>query len=130
MERVHYINAGAGAGKTTTLVNILRDILTDKNNPCAPSEIILTTYTKAAAKEFREKTFKRLLEASDGLNVAKILDTATIGTVHSVAQQYIQRYWSLLRYSGQFNVMSDTDKERYINKSLKNVATPYDLSFF
>ncbi len=130
MKNVHYINAGAGAGKTYTLVTILKEILTDKNNPCAPSEIILTTYTKAAAKEFREKTFKRLLEAPAALDVAKILDTATIGTVHSVAQQYIQRYWSLLGYSGQFNVMSDVEKERYISQSLKNCATPAALSFF
>lgn len=130
MKNVHYINAGAGAGKTYTLVTILKDILTDKKNPCAPSEIILTTYTKAAAKEFREKTFKRLLEAPAALDVAKILDTATIGTVHSVAQQYIQRYWSLLGYSGQFNVMSDVDKKRYINQSLKNVVKHADLTFF
>ena len=130
MKNVHYINAGAGAGKTYTLVTILKDILTDENNPCAPSEIILTTYTKAAAKEFREKTFARLLEAPAALDVAKILDTATIGTVHSVAQQYIQRYWSLLGYSGQFNVMSDVDKDRYINKSIKKSATADDISFF
>lgn len=130
MRNVHYINAGAGAGKTYTLVTILKDILTDTANPCAPSEIILTTYTKAAAKEFREKTFKRLLEAPAALDVAKILDTATIGTVHSVAQQYIQRYWSLLDYSGQFNVMSDVDKKRYINQSLKNVVKHADLTFF
>lgn len=130
MKNVHYINAGAGAGKTYTLVTILKDILTDKNNPCAPSEIILTTYTKAAAKEFREKTFKRLLEAPAALDVAKILDTATIGTVHSVAQQYIQRYWTLLGYSGQFNVMADVDKKRYINQSLKNAVSHADLTFF
>ena len=130
MKNVHYINAGAGAGKTYTLVTILKDILTDKNNPCSPSEIILTTYTKAAAKEFREKTFKRLLEVPAALDVAKILDTATIGTVHSVAQQYIQRYWSLLGYSGQFNVMSDVDKKSYINQSLKNSVKQDDLNVF
>ena len=130
MKNVHYINAGAGAGKTYRLVTILKDILTDKENPCAPSEIILTTYTKAAAKEFREKTFKRLLEAPAALDVAKILDTATIGTVHSVAQQYIQRYWSLLGYSGQFNVMADVDKKRYINQSLKNSVKKDDLNVF
>lgn len=130
MKNIHYINAGAGAGKTYTLVTILKDILTDKNNPCAPSEIILTTYTKAAAKEFREKTFKRLLEAPAALDVAKILDTATIGTVHSVAQQYIQRYWTLLGYSGQFNVMADADKKRYINQSLRNSVNQDDLGFF
>lgn len=134
MKNVHYINAGAGAGKTFTLVTELKRILTQKdsngNYLCQPSEIILTTYTKAAAKEFREKTFKRLLEAPAALDVAKILDTATIGTVHSVAQQYIQRYWSLLGYSGQFNVMSDVDKKRYINQSLKNVVKHADLTFF
>ncbi len=130
MKNVHYINAGAGAGKTYSLVTILKNILTDKNNPCDPSEIILTTYTKAAAKEFREKTFARLLEAPVALDVAKILDTATIGTVHSVAQQYIQRYWSLLGYSGQFNVMSDVDKKNYINKSLIKCASADDISFF
>lgn len=134
MKNVHYINAGAGAGKTFTLVTELKRILTQKNSNgnylCQPSEIILTTYTKAAAKEFREKTFKRLLEAPAALDVAKILDTATIGTVHSVAQQYIQRYWSLLGYSGQFNVMADVDKKRYINQSLKNVVKHADLTFF
>ena len=130
MKNVHYINAGAGAGKTYTLVTFLKDILTDTANPCAPSEIILTTYTKAAAKEFREKTFKRLLEAPAALDVAKILDTATIGTVHSVAQQYIQRYWTSLGYSGQFNVMSDVDKKRYINQSLKKSVNQDDLGFF
>lgn len=130
MKNVHYINAGAGAGKTYTLVTILKEILTDKKNPCSPSEIILTTYTKAAAKEFRKKTFERLLEAPAALDVAKILDTATIGTVHSVAQQYIQRYWTELGYSGQFNVMSNIDKDRYINQSIKKFATPNDLAFF
>ena len=130
MERVHYINAGAGAGKTYTLVTILKNILTDKTNPCAPSEIILTTYTKAAAKEFREKTFNRLLAAPAALDVAKILDTATIGTVHSVAQQYLQRYWSLLGYSGQFNVMTDKDKENYIDRSLRESVDELDIQFF
>ena len=134
MKNVHYINAGAGAGKTFTLVTELKRILTQKdsneNYLCQPSEIILTTYTKAAAKEFREKTFKRLLEVPAALDVAKILDTATIGTVHSVAQQYIQRYWSLLGYSGQFNVMADVDKKRYINQSLKNSVKQDDLNVF
>ena len=134
MKNVHYINAGAGAGKTYKLVTELKNILTQKdpngNYLCRPSEIILTTYTKAAAKEFREKTFKRLLEKPMALDVAKILDTATIGTVHSVAQQYIQRYWTLLGYSGQFNVMADTDKKSYINQSLKNAVSHADLIFF
>ena len=127
MKNVHYINAGAGAGKTTTLVRKLSEILQDPNNK--PAEIILTTFTKAAAKEFREKTFKQLLK--DGaIQAAKSLDTATIGTVHSVAEQYIKRYWSLLGYSGQFNILSDVDKKKYINHSLDTFVETADLEFF
>lgn len=127
MKNVHYINAGAGAGKTTTLVNKLSEILKDPNNK--PAEIILTTFTKAAAKEFREKTFKQLLK--DGsIQAAKSLDTATIGTVHSVAEQYIKRYWSLLGYSGQFNILTDVDKKKYINHSLYTFVDAADLDFF
>lgn len=127
MRNVHYINAGAGAGKTTTLVNKLSEILQDPSNK--PAEIILTTFTKAAAKEFREKTFKQLLK--DGaLQAAKSLDTATIGTVHSVAEQYIKRYWSLLGYSGQFNILTDVDKKKYINHSLDTFVDADDLAFF
>lgn len=127
MKNVHYINAGAGAGKTTTLVKKLSEILQDPDNK--PAEIILTTFTKAAAKEFREKTFKQLLK--DGaIEAAKSLDTATIGTVHSVAEQYIKRYWSLLGFSGQFNIMTDVDKKKYINHSLNTFVDADDLDFF
>lgn len=127
MRNVHYINAGAGAGKTTTLVNKLSKILKNPNNK--PAEIILTTFTKAAAKEFREKTFKQLLK--DGaIQAAKSLDTATIGTVHSVAEQYIKRYWSLLGYSGQFNILADDVKNEYINHSLDTFVSADDLEFF
>ena len=127
MRNVHYINAGAGAGKTTNLVNKLSEILKDTNNK--PAEIILTTFTKAAAKEFREKTFKRLLK--DGsIQAAKSLDTATIGTVHSVAEKYIQRYWSQLHYSGQFNILTEEDRKKYINHSLNEYVGIEDLAFF
>ena len=127
MKRVHYINAGAGAGKTTNLVNRLSEILKDPNNK--PAEIILTTFTKAAAKEFREKTFKRLLK--DGsIQAAKSLDTATIGTVHSVAEKYIRRYWSLLHYSGQLNILTEEERKKHINQSLNEFVTINDLAFF
>ena len=127
MKNIHYINAGAGAGKTTTLVNKLSKILRNPNNK--PAEIILTTFTKAAAKEFREKTFKQLLK--DGaIQAAKSLDTATIGTVHSVAEQYIKRYWSLLDYSGHFNILADDVKKEYINHSLDTFVSDENLEFF
>ena len=62
MKKILYISAGAGSGKTTELVNRLVDVL--KNHPdIRPSEIMMTTFSRAAANEMRERSRAGLLEA-------------------------------------------------------------------
>lgn len=60
MRNIHYISAGAGSGKTHTLTEILADHIA--SGFCRPGEVLLTTFTEAAASEFREKTRRKLLE--------------------------------------------------------------------
>lgn len=55
MKNIEFINAGAGSGKTHTLVHLLADYLGGKKGNYKPSEVILTTFTDLAAAEFREK---------------------------------------------------------------------------
>jgi Superfamily I DNA and RNA helicases len=89
--KIHFINAGAGSGKTTELVRIITDLLSSGKDD--PSEFILTTYTRAAAGEFRDRTLRKLLSGNSAAqDAATRLDTAVIGTVHSVAMQYLERY--------------------------------------
>ena len=57
MKNVTYINAGAGSGKTTELTKILSKELCKKDGTIKPSEVILTTFTKLAASEFRQKKY-------------------------------------------------------------------------
>ena len=52
MKNVKYISASAGSGKTHTLTQILTDAV--KNKLVEPENVILTTYTKAAAAEFKD----------------------------------------------------------------------------
>ena len=53
MKNVTYINAGAGSGKTYRLTETLTGLI--KAGKAKPEQVILTTYTRKAANEFKEK---------------------------------------------------------------------------
>ena len=117
MKNIQYINAGAGSGKTTKLTQILSEELGKSDAKIRPSEVILTTFTELAASEFRERSRQQLFQ--DGHpDIAAELDSATIGTVHSVALSFIQRYWYLIGVSPDMKVMSEEDLQVYISESL------------
>ena len=129
MKNIQYINAGAGSGKTTKLTQILSEELTKKDEPVKPSEVILTTFTELAASEFREKSRERLFDNGHP-EIAAELDSATIGTVHSVALGFIQKYWYLIGVSPDMKVMSEDDLQVYISESMGNYVSQDDLKFF
>lgn len=118
MKNIHYISAGAGSGKTYTLTETLVNLV--KDNKCSPSEVILTTFTELAAAEFRQKAYDALVKAKR-YDDAAALDSASIGTVHSVALKYIQKYWYLLGLGSRMNVIADEDKKIFISSTVGKV---------
>lgn len=127
MRNIHYISAGAGSGKTHTLTEILADHIA--SGFCRPGEVLLTTFTEAAASEFREKTRRKLLEK--GLvDAAFEMAGARIGTIHSVAKSLIDRYWYRLGLAPSVTVLDDEGRTRHINESLAALATDDDLRAF
>jgi ATP-dependent exoDNAse (exonuclease V) beta subunit len=143
MERVTYISAGAGSGKTYTLTHLLAEHIAGmrkKENgewePCGqvePEKVILTTYTKKAAAEFREKAKSVLYE--EGRNnpmlyeAAARLEQASIGTVHAVANSFVQKYWYYLGLSPQQKVIAEEDVNFYISQSLAELPTDDEIKF-
>ena len=127
MKNVLYVSAGAGSGKTFYLTNLLSNKLKGTINP---SEVILTTFTELAAAEFKEKSREALLAVPGLQNKAIELDSGAIGTVHSIALGFVKKYWYLLGISPQVNVMSEADKNFYINQSLASMVTDADLASF
>jgi len=115
MKKVLYINAGAGSGKTYRLTHDLPGhIIKDK---ISPSEIIVTTFTVAAAEEIRERARKVLLDNKQ-TDLAAQLDTAAIGTIHSICQLFIQKYWYAIGMAPESDVLSEADKQMYRNQSI------------
>lgn len=140
MKNVTYINAGAGSGKTTELTKILSKELCKKDGAIKPSEVILTTFTKLAASEFRQKArevlYEKIMNEPDNdtkkqlSDIVNQMDAATIGDVHAVSLSFIQKYWYLAGISPDAKVMSEDDMQIYISQSLGNYVTDIDLASF
>lgn len=131
MKNVTYINAGAGSGKTFTLTRILSEKLSGKDSKgntiptVLPSQVILTTFTELAASEFREKARQKILEVGN-LDAASQIDSAYIGTVHSVALRFIKKFWYLLGYGAEIQIISERDEDFYMNQSLSRIVSERD----
>lgn len=127
MKNIHYISAGAGSGKTYTLTEILAENIA--KGFCRPDEVLLTTFTEAAASEFREKARRKLLDKGLAEQAAELAG-ARIGTIHSVAKSLIDRYWYRLGLGPNMTVLDDEGRTRHINESLAALATNEDLQAF
>ena len=127
MKNVTFISAGAGSGKTYSLTKRIVEFI--KSGTCAADEIILTTFTRAAAGELREKVRSALY--AEGLYDAAVqIDNAAIGTIHSIAYQIVARYWYLLGISADVKMIAEEDQSFYISQSLSSLPSEADLLIF
>ena len=126
MKNVKYISASAGSGKTYSLTLALTNAI--KNKEVEPENVILTTFTKAAASEFKEKA-KAMLYENGMVSEADRLDQALMGTIHSVAESLILKYWYELGLSPKINPIAEEDLDFYRNQSLVNLLNEEDLAF-
>ena len=124
--RKTFISAGAGSGKTyritTDVAKMVKDGIMD------PDQVIMTTYTKAAAQELREKAKNELTKL--GLfREAQQMEHALIGTVHSVANTFLTKYWYLLGIMPDATAMEENELQMYRDHSLRGLLEPEDRVF-
>lgn len=121
-----FISAGAGSGKTYRITTEVAKMVFDHN--LNPDQVIMTTFTKAAAQELREKAKKEL--AKLGLHrEAQQMEHALIGTVHSVANTFLTKYWYLLGIMPDAAAMEENELQMYRDHSLRGLLEPKDRSF-
>src|SRR5271157_1189085 len=84
------VMAGAGTGKTHTLVERCLHCLCEEQPPVSLEEILVVTFTEAAAAEMRQRLRERLEEKLRSApeeprwpEQLALFDTAHIGTLHS-----------------------------------------------
>src|SRR4051794_14475627 len=86
--------AGAGTGKTSTLVQRCVSLILEED--CSLDEILMVTFTDAAAAEMRSRIREELLRLQASPSSAEqvqkqlaLLDTAPICTLHSFCLQLV-----------------------------------------
>ena len=126
MKNITYISAGAGSGKTTRIIDKLVEAI---ENNTRPSEIMMTTFTRAAAQEMQERAKKKLLELGMP-DKANEMGAATIGTIHSVCLRFIQKYWYLVGISPDCQQMDENDFNSYVDQSLFEKVSTEDMVNF
>ena len=95
--------AAAGSGKTAVLVQRVIDILTDPSDPVEPRQLLVVTFTNAAAAQMNQRITERFqqLLAEDPTNSylrkqMALLSAAQISTVHSYCLNLIRANFNLL----------------------------------
>lgn len=111
------VSAAAGSGKTAVLVERVINLLTRENNPITPDELLVVTFTNAAAAEMKVKIAKRLGEYIDAdpgnyaLNkVLMSLDDAQISTTDSFCIKLVRENAGEAGVSPDFKVIGEGDE--------------------
>ncbi len=104
------VQASAGAGKTTTLVERVATLA--QRHPERLASVVLVTYTNRAADEMRQRLRAKLLSASKGTlppALAHGLSRMFIGTIHSFCMSLIQEFALELGYASEMALLPDDD---------------------
>ncbi len=112
------VAAGAGAGKTAVLVERIIRRLTDPQAPLDVDQLLVVTFTNAAAAEMRER-IAAALAAAIAANPADdrlarqlaLLGRASIATLHSFCLDLLRQYFYRLELDPAFRVADVTEAE-------------------
>lgn len=107
------VSAAAGSGKTYTLVErIVKNIIDGKYRI---DELLVVTFTNAAAAEMRERIEKKLtdeLETHPELaHQIVLLSNASISTLHSFCQRLIRENFTSIDVDPKFRLLNEQERE-------------------
>lgn len=124
------VSASAGSGKTTVLVErVLNEILNGRN----VDELLIVTFTKAAAEEMKSRIKAKLEETirkEHGSNRIFLqrqlnqIDTANISTIDAFCLEVIHRFYYAINLDPSFSVLTDETQATLLKeRALQEVET-------
>ena len=105
------VSAAAGSGKTAVLVERIIQKVTSKTHPMDIDQLLVVTFTKAAASEMRERVMaaidEKLLEDPENTHLQKqkmLLPTAMITTIDSFCMSVLREHFDAIDLDPSFRV--------------------------
>lgn len=134
------VSASAGSGKTSTMIQKLMLILIEDRVPI--NKLLVLTFTDAAASEIKQKLYTSITEKIEGKDGDRAflksqldnINSAEIGTLHSVCKKLIIKYFYEINQSPDFKLLTERESKYLIDISMNNVFEKYisgdDNDFF
>ena len=108
------VSAAAGSGKTAVLVERIIQMLTDPNNPVDVDQLLIVTFTEAAAAEMKERireAIERELEESpEDVHLqrqATLIHSAQVTTIHSFCLSVIREHFHVIDIDPGFRIAEE-----------------------
>ena len=98
--------AGPGSGKTTVITHRIKRLL---EQGVSPSGILVITFTKAAAREMKERFFSLMKQEGENSERVSEAEVVSFGTFHAVFYHILRLAYG---FSGN-NIISEEDKKKY-----------------
>lgn len=112
------VSAAAGSGKTAVLTQRVINMLTDKENPVSADRLLIVTFTRAAAKEMRERINSALTELIRNdptdrnlINQQMLLPSAKICTIDSFCLDLVKENFQHISFSPDFKIGDEGELE-------------------
>ncbi|MCQ2009424.1 helicase-exonuclease AddAB subunit AddA [Sporolactobacillus sp. STSJ-5] len=142
-ERGHdlLVAAAAGSGKTAVLVERIIQKMTDLDQRVNIDDLLIVTFTKAAASEMRERIGqaieKRLVDEPENLFLRRqqgLLGKASIMTLHAFCMSVVKQYYYFLDLDPGFRLLDETEaalmREEVLDDLLEKYYAADDPEFY
>ncbi len=134
------ISAAAGSGKTAVLTERVARKLLNRENPCNPEELLVVTFTNAAAAEMRLRICDKIADAAKDnpgdpflFKLRARMDNARICTIDSFCIRLVREHFHEAGVAPDFRLMDDGEckllQRKTVAQVLEQLHTEKDADF-
>lgn len=130
------VSASAGTGKTSSMISKILYLIVQKN--ISVENMLILTFTNAAANEMKIKLFKalqELLTATTDIALKErisqqleLINNADIGTNHGFCKKLITKYFYVIGVDPAFSLAPDKEQKFLLNEAITNVFNNYVIN--
>ncbi len=122
------VRAGAGAGKTTKLTDqVLQVAKSFKLQHGRWPRVVVTTFTRKATEELRERLVKKATLANDNELIELVTGSQnlSISTIHGVLSQFLRTYGSAFGIDAGFQILEGAQENKIKRRVLRDLLVKY-----
>ena len=128
------VSASAGSGKTTTMIEKLKSLIINDLVPV--NNLLVVTFTEAAASEMKQKLYVGLAQAIANSNFDEeklnyfyeqlfLISSADIGTLHSVCKKIVSKYFYEVNIEPNFGILTNEEYLNLFNQAMEKTFNNY-----